>query len=56
MKYHDEPIPKNKKGKSKNKKPKIDQDDADQSEDGRNCGPDRMNLGKPSQDSENDSK
>ena len=36
MKNHDEPIPRNKKGKGKNKKTKSDQANADPSEDGRN--------------------
>ena len=46
IKSHDEPIPRNKKGKGKNKKTESDQADADPSEDGRNYGLDRMNLGK----------
>ena len=55
MKSHDEPIPRNKKGRSHNKKLNSDQAYADTSEDGRNCGLERLNLGEPAQDSENES-
>ena len=55
MKYHDEPIPRNRKGKIQNKKLKSDQANADISEDGRNYGLEHLNLGEPAQDSENDS-
>ena len=56
MKYHDEPIPRKKKGERENKKPKSDQVDAYLSEDGRNYGLDRLNLGETAQESEIDSK
>ena len=56
MKSYDEPIPIKKKGKRQNKKSKRDQADSDPSDDGRNYGLDRINLGEPAQDSENDSK
>ena len=56
MKYHDEPIPRKKKWERENKKPKSDQVDAYPSEDGRNYGLDRLNLGETAQESEIDSK
>ena len=56
MKSHDEPIPRNKNRKRDNKKPKSVQADADPSEDGRNYGLDRMNLGETAQESESNSK
>ena len=55
MKSHDEPIPRKKKGRGHNKKLNSDQAYADTSEDGRNCGLERLNLGEPAQDSENES-
>ena len=55
MKYHDEPIPRKKKGKREKKKPKSDQVNADPSEVGRNYGLDRLNLREIAQESESDS-
>ena len=54
MKSHDEPIPRKKRGKKQNKKPKSDQANANPSEDGRNYGLGRLNMEEPAQDSEND--
>ena len=53
MVYHDEPIPKTKTKKTI--KPKMDQSDVAQSEDGRTYVIDCLNLGKPVNDSKNDS-
>ena len=55
MKSHNEPIPKQKKGEKQKKKPKSDQANADTSEDGHMYGIDRLNMGKPENESENES-
>ena len=55
MESHDEPIPRNEKGKRQNNKSKSDQANADPSEDGRNYVLGRLNLVEPAQDSESDS-
>ena len=55
MKSQDEPIPRKKKGKRNNKKPKNEQANADPSGDRHNYELERLNLGEPSHDLENDS-
>ena len=55
MKSHDEPSPKKKEKKQK-KNPNSDQANADPSEYERIYGNDCLNLGEPSNDSENYSK
>ena len=44
MKFYDDPIPKKRKRKRDNKKPKSDQANTDPSEDERNYGLERLNL------------
>ena len=56
MKSHDGSIPKNRKGKNQKKKPNSDQANLDPSEDERIYGIDRLKLGEPAHDLENDSK
>ena len=56
MVSHDKPTPRKKKGKNQKKKLKSDQSLADPSEDGCTYGIDRLNLGKPANDSESDPK
>ena len=56
MVYHDAPIPRKKKGKNKKKKHKSDQANSDPSEDWSTYGIDHMNLGKPENESESDSR
>ena len=51
MKSRDEPIPKKKKAKRQSEKTKIDQADADPSEDGLNYELDRLNLEETAQES-----
>ena len=55
MNSHDEPTQRKKKGKSHSKKTKIDQTDTDPSQDGRNYGLDRLNLGETAHELEIDS-
>ena len=50
VKSHDEPIPKKKKGKKHKKMQKIEQYNADPSDDGRIYGIDHINLGETSHD------
>ena len=52
----DVPIPGNKKGKIQAKKPNIDKDTEFTEENEHTYGIDRLNLGNPSVESENDSK
>ena len=52
----DAPIPKNIKGKIQAKKPNIDKDTEFTEENEHTYGIDRLNLGNPSVESENDSK
>ena len=55
MKSRDEPIPRNNKGKWENKKPNRDQANAYPSEDRRNDGIYRLDLGENSEESKSDS-
>ena len=56
MTAHDAPIPGKTKGKTQSKKLKSDKDTAGTEENERTYGIDRLNIGDPAVDSENDSK
>ena len=55
MVSHDEPTLRKKKGKNHTKNPKSENDSAVPAEGERNYGIDRLNIGEPANDSEDDS-